>query len=329
MHLVITGGAGFIGQRLARTLLARGSINRGSGPETIERITLVDVAAPDRLPEDQRLRVVVGDIGAEDCDFRALVGDSFDGVFHLAAVVSGAAEADYDLGMRVNLDGTRRLLALCRAMKEPVRLVFASSCAAYGGTMPDVIEDGLRVTPQTSYGTQKVIGEYLFADATRKGFIDARSLRLPTIAVRPGRPNAAASSFASSIVREPLKGEAYVCPVPASTGIFILSPAKVVDAFIRAFELSPDDWGWDRVLQLPGLTVTVEETLRALDSIAGPEVAGRVTFEADPTVMRIVRGWPTRFRTPRAEALGFEADGDISAVIRQHIKDEHGGEIPH
>jgi nucleoside-diphosphate-sugar epimerase len=327
VHILITGGCGFIGKRLTRTLLARGSLDAGRGAQPIERITVFDVAAADGLPDDPRLVVRTGDVSAPDALADA-AGGPVDGIFHLAAVVSGAAEADFDLGMRVNLDGTLRVLAFARAQPRPVRLVFASSVAAYGGELPDELFDGIRVTPQTSYGTQKVIGELLYADATRKGLLDGRCLRLPTIVVRPGRPNAAASSFASGILREPLNGEDCVCPVPPETGIFVLSPARVVAAFIRAFELPADEWGWDRVLQLPGITVTVRETLDALAEIAGPEVAARVRFEPDSTIMYIVRTWPVRFRTPRAEAMGFEADPDIGTIIRMHIDDELGGRVP-
>jgi nucleoside-diphosphate-sugar epimerase len=226
-------------------------------------------------------------------------------------VVSGGAEADFDLGMRVNLEGTRLLLERLRRCERPPRLVFASSVAAFGGELPAVLDDSTTPRPQTSYGTQKVIGEYLISDFSRKGFVDGRSLRLPTIVVRAGRPNAAASSFASSIIREPLAGEI----------VWLLSPRRVVEAFIHAAELPPEVWGTNRVVNLPGITVTVEEMLAALKRVAGAEVAGRIKWQPDARIESIVRTWPVRFRTPRALEMGFKADTDIESVIRDYMEE--------
>jgi nucleoside-diphosphate-sugar epimerase len=320
MKVFITGGGGFLGYRLARKLVERGMLAGLDGTATpISKITLFDAAFP---PDpDPRLACVTGDVAAPDAVAAALDRDTAS-VFHLAAVVSGGAEADFDLGYRVNLDGTRRLLERCRRLARPPKLVFASSVAAFGGPLPEVLDDSTIADPQTSYGAQKVIGEYLVADYTRKGFIDGRSLRLPTIVVRPGRPNLAASSFASGIIREPLNGVVSDCPVPFETGIWLLSPRRVVEAFIHAHDLPASAWGASRVVNLPGITVSVREAVDALARVAGPAVAARVRYQPDPRIEAIVRTWPARFRTPRALAMGFEADPDIDAVIRDYVRDE-------
>lgn len=320
MKVLITGGGGFIGYRLARRLLERGTLAGPDGkPAAIGAIKLLDGAFPPN--PDPRLVCVPGDLSAPGLIDTVLDRDTA-AVFHLAAVVSAGAEADFDLGYRVNLDGTRLLLEACRRLARPPRLVFASSVAAFGGALPGVLDDATTPNPQTSYGTQKVLGEYLVSDYARKGFLDGRSLRLPTIVVRPGKPNLAASSFASSIFREPLNGAIAACPVPESTGIWLLSPRKVVDALIHAHDLPSSAWGVNRVLNLPGITVSVAEGIAALRRIAGETVAARVRFTPEERINRIVQGWPVRFRTPRALALGFAADPDIDAVIRAYIADE-------
>jgi nucleoside-diphosphate-sugar epimerase len=320
MKVFITGGGGFIGYRLARKLLERGTLAGPDGKaERITEIKLFDTAFPPN--PDPRLVRVTGDIAARGAIDAALDADTAS-VFHLAAVVSGGAEADFDLGYRVNLDGTRLLFERCRRLQHPPRVVFASSVAAFGGELPEVLDDSTTPNPQTSYGAQKVIGEYLVTDHTRKGFIDGRSLRLPTIVVRPGRPNLAASSFASSIIREPLNGEVSACPVPFTTGIWLLSPRRVVEAFIHAHDLTSAAWGVNRVANLPGITVTVREAVDALRRIAGDAVAARVQHAPDARIEGIVRTWPVRFRTPRALAMGFAADPGIETVIRDYVQDE-------
>jgi nucleoside-diphosphate-sugar epimerase len=267
---------------------------------------------------------VSGDVSSPAVIAKALEPDT-DSIYHLASVVSGGAEADFDLGYRVNLDGIRAVLERCRRLARPPRVVFASSVAAFGGELPDVLDDSTTPNPQTSYGAQKVIGEYLVTDFTRKGFIDGRSLRLPTIVVRPGKPNLAASSFASSIFREPLNGVAAACPVPETTGIWLLSPRKVVEAFVHAHDLGSSAWGVNRVVNLPGITVTVREGVEALRRVAGEAVAARVQYQPEARIEAIVQTWPVRFRTPRALAMGFTADPDIDTVIRAHIEDERIG----
>jgi len=306
MKIVITGGGGFIGFKLAKALLPRGPL----ASYKFARLTLVDQAFPAGLPEDPRLATLAGDISDPKFAARAIAPDT-GSVFHMAAVVSGAAEADFDLGMRVNLQGMRNVLEQARNCAQPPRLVFASSVAAFGGELPKVLDDSTTPAPQTSYGSQKVIGEYLVSDFSRKGYVDGRSLRLPTIVVRPGKANAAASSFASAVVREPLNGIAYECPLPPETGVWLLSPRRVVEAFVHAHDLPAAKWGSNRVVNLPGITVTVGEMIAAMGKIAGPHVAKRVSWKPDARIEAIVKTWPVRFATPRALALGFKADPGI------------------
>ncbi len=322
MRIVITGGGGFIGSRLARELLARGRLSAPDGAEReIERIVLLDTAFPAGMPGDPRLEIVRGDVADPAVIERAVSADT-GSVFHLAAVVSGGAEADFDLGMRVNLEGARLLLERLRRCARPPRLVFASSVAAFGGELPPVLDDSTTPMPQTSYGTQKVVSEYLISDYSRKGFLDGRSLRLPTIVVRPGKPNAAASSFASGILREPLNGVASECPVDPDTGVWLLSPKRVIEAFVHAHELPAEAWGTRRVVNLPGITESVAEMIAALGRVAGAAVAKRVLWKPDARTQAIVRTWPARFETPRALAMGFRADPDVESVIRDYIADE-------
>jgi nucleoside-diphosphate-sugar epimerase len=310
MKILITGGGGFLGSRLARALHAK-------HPDA--RIRLLDVGFP--APAPPPFESIVGDLSAPDILASAL-GEDTDTVFHLAAVVSGGAEADFDLGYKVNLDGTRALLEACRRLARAPKLVYASSVAAFGGALPEVLDDSTTPAPQTSYGTQKVIGEYLVADFTRKGMLDGRSLRLPTVVVRPGKPNLAASSFASGIIREPLAGAACDCPVPETTGVWILSPRRVVEAFIHACELPSSAWPSTRVVNLPGITLTVREMIDAMGRVAGGHAAGLVKFKPDARIQAIVKTWPVNFRTPRALAMGFAPDRDVESIIRGYLEDE-------
>jgi D-erythronate 2-dehydrogenase len=327
MRIVITGGAGFIGKKLVTALLERGTLTGSGGRgEEIRELALFDVVAPEGLADDPRLSIHTGDIG-DATQVRALIGPGTAGVFHLAAIVSGNAEEDFDLGYRVNLDGTLHVLEACRALEGAPRVVFASSAAVYGGDMPDVLDDQTILTPQTSYGAQKAMGELLVSDYSRKGMIDGRSLRLPTIVVRPGKPNKAASTFASSILREPLAGEAAVCPVEREAEMYILSPRRVIAALIHAFELPGERLGPVRALTLPGITASVGEMVDALTRVAGEEVARRIQWEPDAMIQRIVAGWPRRFDARRARALGFESDRDMEEIIRAHIEDELGGAV--
>jgi nucleoside-diphosphate-sugar epimerase len=321
MKVFITGGGGFLGHRLARVLLDRGALaGADGGRQAVTQVTCLDTAFP--ANPDPRVKCVTGDLSAPGAIAAAMDPDTA-AVFHLAAVVSAGAEADFDLGYRVNLDGTRLLLEQCRKLARPPRLVFTSSVAAFGGDLPETLDDTITPNPQTSYGAQKVIGEYLVTDCTRKGYVDGRSLRLPTIVVRPGKPNLAASSFASGIIREPLAGVESLCPVdPDATGVWLLSPSMVVDAFIHAHDLPSAAWGTNRVVNLPGITVSVRDMLATLGRVAGDAVAKRVIYTPDPRIQAIVKTWPIRFRTPRALAMGFRPDPDFESVVRAHIKDE-------
>jgi nucleoside-diphosphate-sugar epimerase len=317
MKILITGGGGFLGFKLARTLLARGKL----GGKPISGLTLLDGAFPSSV-RDLKVKAVTGDI-SDKATVASVCTPDTDAVFHLAAVVSGAAEADFDLGMRVNLQGTRGLLEQARRCAKPPRIVFTSSVAAFGGELPAVLDDSTIANPQTSYGTQKVIGEYLLADYTRKGFVDGRALRLPTIVVRAGRPNAAASSFASAVIREPLNGVDYECPVAPETDVWLLSPRRVVDAFIHAWELPSEAWGTRRALNLPGITASVADMVEAMRGVAGEKAAKRVAYKADERIRNIVKTWPVRFRTPRALEMGFKPDPDVQTMIRDYIEDEN------
>ena len=322
MHVLITGGNGFIGRRLAGALLRAGTVPvDDAAPRPIERLTLFDSVAG--APPDSRVEVVTGDI--TDRDDVERVAAQADLVWHLAAVVSAGAEADFDLGYRVNVDGTRLLLEALRGTGRRPRVVFASSFAVYGGDLPQVVGDEFRPTPQSSYGTQKAIGELLVADYSRKGFVDGRSLRLPTIVVRPGRPNKAASTFASSIIREPLAGQETVCPVRPDTAIYILSPGRVTEALLRAMRLPESAWGTNRTLPLPGITTTVAAMVEALAGVAGAAVTDRIRWEPDPAIQRIVDTWPVRAEARRARTMGFTDDGTFEAILRAHIDDELGG----
>jgi nucleoside-diphosphate-sugar epimerase len=329
MRLLITGGAGFIGARLARTLLARGQLNG----QAITQIILADqFPAPADLAADPRVLVKTGPL-LDHC--QALAHEAVDGVFHLASAVSGECEADFELGLRSNLDSTRALLDALRTRVQggaaPARLVFSSSVAVFGPDdavpMPDVVGDDTLPTPQTSYGAQKHICEHLVADYTRKGYIDGRSARLMTVTVRPGKPNGAASSFFSGIIREPLAGEPSVCPVSPEVSHPVTSPRATVEGLITVFECSREAYGGRTALNLPGLNVTVQEMLDALTRVAGPEVRARVTFEHNETIAGIVSRWPKGSSSVRANKLGLFAENTFDDIIRQYIADTQAG--PH
>ncbi|MGF6810508.1 nucleoside-diphosphate-sugar epimerase [Paraburkholderia sp. Clong3] len=321
MKVLITGGAGFLGQRLARELLARGALKAAHGtPEAITGLVLLDVVRAHDFG-DARVRTEVGDIG-ERSVLERVIDDQTSAIFHLAAIVSGQAEADFDLGMRINLDASRLLLEICRQRGHQPRVVFTSSVAVYGGDLPAVVQDDTALNPQSSYGAQKAIAELLLNDYSRRGFVDGRVLRLPTISVRPGRPNAAASSFASGIVREPLNGEEAVCPVAGSTRLWLLSPRKAIESLIAGLELDGAALGKQRVLNLPGLSVSVDEMIAALREVAGEAVANRIVRQPDERIEKIVGSWPGAWDTSRAERLGLATEHSFADVIRGYIADE-------
>jgi nucleoside-diphosphate-sugar epimerase len=321
MNVVITGGGGFLGRRLTAALFRRGHL-RGSGGEDapIERIVSVDVAHAESA-SDPRLARVTADISDSQV-FGDLIDSGTTSIFHLAAIVSGMAEADFDLGMRINLDATRLLLERCRHVGHRPRIVFTSSVAVYGGELPPMVPEATAVQPQTSYGTQKAIGELLVNDYSRRGFVDGRCLRLPTITVRPGRPNAAASSFASGIIREPLNGEPGMCPVGRDARMWVMSPGTVIACLIAAHEIGDAMLGTGRVLNLPGLSISVGEMVDALARVAGPEVAARVRWEPDPKIQRMVATWPGGCDAARALALGFPSDSDFDVIVRRYMDEE-------
>src|SRR5262245_18671603 len=326
MKVVISGGAGFIGRQLAERLLALGELpGRDGKPQRIAELVLFDAVEPVPFKAaDKRVRTVTGDI-ADRALLARTIGAETGAVFHLAAVVSAAAEADFDLGMRVNLDGTLAVLEACRALPQPPRVVFASSVAVFGGDMPPVLTDQTPLTPQTSYGAQKVMSELLVNDYSRKGFIDGRALRLPTIVVRPGKPNKAASTFASSIIREPLAGAEAICPVERTARMWILSPRRVLDSLLHAYELPAAAWGVNRSLNLPGIDVSIGDMVDGLGRVAGSGPVERIRWQPDAHIQRIVAGWPHKFETARAKTMGFTPDGNFDEIVSQHIADQLGG----
>ena len=319
--IAITGGAGFLGSLLARRLLAGPVTLGGAAPTEVDELLLVDLAPPPPdLAGDPRVRVLAGELE----ELLPQLPD-VDACFHLAGVVSGAAEADFDLGMRTNLDGTRALLDHARRQASPPLLVFSSSLAVFGsdpaiGPVGNVDDDTLP-RPQSSYGVQKFIGEQLVADYTRKRFVRGRSVRLMTVSVRPGRPNAAASSFLSGIIREPLAGRSTVCPVPPDTPIALSSPRRTLDGLVRAAAVDDTTWGSRTAMNLPALTTTPLEMVAALDRVAGPGVSALVEWVEDPAVVAIVGSWPAHFVTARAERLGLTADRSFDEIIQQYLND--------
>ena len=323
MKILITGGGGFIGSRLAHALLQRGQL----GGNAIDRLVLADQVAPrPELAGDRRVETRIGALAGQ-CE--ALGKEGFDGVFHLASAVSGECEADFDLGLRSNIDTTRALLDALRAAtgrgRQPAKLVFSSSVAVFGPDpsvpLPPVVGDDTLPAPKTSYGTHKLVCEHLVADYSRKGFVDGRSARLMTVTVRPGRPNGAASSFFSGIVREPLAGVEAICPVSPEVSHPLTSAARTVEGLIAVYEANLDELGGRLALNLPAVNATVAQMLAALEEVAGPTVRERVRFVRDETIAGIVANWPKGSTAARAARLGLRADRDFASIIRQYIAD--------
>jgi D-erythronate 2-dehydrogenase len=329
MNILITGGCGFLGARLARTLLAQGSLAlAGAAARPIESITLADrVPPPQDLAADRRVRWAGGDLN-EQIAGGSLPAAGTDLVFHVAAAVSGECEADFDLGMRSNLQATLGLLQACRALGSKPTFVFTSSVGVFGKLpgfpMPELIEDFTLPTPQGSYGIQKFIGEQLVADFARKGFIRGRIVRPMTVSVRPGRPNGAASSFFSGMIREPLAGQRGAVPVPAETVAALASPARTVEGILRAAEASDADWGPLTAINLPALRTTVGDMAAALERVAGKAATDLLDWTPDPAIMRLVATWPGNVASARARALGLQADTDFETVIRDYIRENPG-----
>lgn len=311
MKILITGAAGFIGQKLANDLLKSDLV--------IDELLLADVVLPKAIP-DKRVICFQSDLTIP-AKIEALVSEDLDIVFHLAAVVSGHAEKDFDLGWKVNLDMTRFLLEACRRKNPKIKFVFSSTCAVYGGQLPPVIDETVAVYPQTSYGAQKAMCELMINDYSRKGYIDGRICRLPTICIRPGKANQAASSFVSGIIREPLNGEMANCPVASDTEIWISSPDTLIRNLVHAATMDASAFIDSRTVNLPGITVTVKQMINALEKIAGSEITKFITFNQDPVVNKIVMTWPGRFNNFKSLHLGFTLDGEFEEFIKQYLSD--------
>lgn len=334
MKIVITGGTGFIGLRLARRLLARGTLTGPAGrPEPIDTITLFDAAVPPQRPADlldgtrpDSIQILSGDI-ADAATVTRLIDRDDIGVFHLASVLSGGGEQDFDRALRVNLTGGLHLFEALRARACCPRLVFASSIAVFGGhRMAPVVGDDAKQMPQTTYGMTKACCELLINDYSRKGFLDGRSARLPTVIIRPGRPNAAASSFVSGVFREPLNGIDCALPVEPETVMPLLGYRAIVDGLIALYEADGDAIGDDRAVSLPSLTVSVQEMIDALHRVAGDRPLGSVTVAPDPFIQQIVAGWPLDHAYDRAHALGLPRENSLDEIVRYYIDDYVNGQ---
>ena len=327
MHVMIIGAAGMVGRKLAERLAADGRL----GTRDVERLTLVDVVAPaPPAGHGGAVEAVTADLSAPG-EAERLAAKRADVVFHLAAIVSGEAEADFDKGYRINLDGTRFLFEAIRqeGLREPYapRVVFTSSIAVFGAPFPERIGDDFFQTPLTSYGTQKAIGELLLGDYSRRGFFDGIGIRLPTICVRPGRPNLAASGFFSNILREPLSGREAVLPVSTDVRHWFASPRAAVGFLLHAATVDTATLGARRTVSLPGLSATVAEEIEALRRVAGDRAVALIRHEPDETIARIVAGWPRDFDASRAAALGFRAETSMDEIVRAHVEDELGGRV--
>lgn len=315
MNVLIIGGGGFIGSRLATEWLQQ-------QPQSKGKITLVDREFPDKITKNRGFKCVEGDF-SDPTIINPLLIKKPDLIFHLAAVVSGEAEKNFDLGMRVNLHGSLHLLEKCRELAYCPKIVFASSCGIFGGDVNQVLTEETAPKPKSSYGTQKAIVDLLMNDFSRRGFVDARCLRLPTITVRPGKPNAATSSFLSSIIREPLNGKPTSYPVAPSSPFWILSPKQVVRNFIHAAKLPAKTIGDDRTINLPGITVTVQEMIDSLEQVTHKGITELISYQPDAFLQSIVLTWPPNFNTKKADALGFTADKNTIEIITNYIQEEN------
>ncbi|OED36763.1 hypothetical protein AB833_25435 [Chromatiales bacterium (ex Bugula neritina AB1)] len=326
MNILITGGAGFVGQRLAMECLKRGNLELDGKPSpAITNILLADNAEPpfwhDGLREHELVTTSFGDI-SDEAYVKSLFNEEIHAVFHLASIVSGHGEQDFDLAMRVNLDGARYLFEAIRAQKNNCRVVFTSSVAAFGGdAMPETVSDYTKQTPMTTYGMTKVIGELLVNDYSRKGFFDGRSARLPTVIVRPGKPNLAASSFVSGLFREPLNGEPCVIPVDPSQLMPVLGYRSIINGIIKLAELPATDLGSDRGVGLPAFNATVQELMDALKNAAGNQHLGEHVMEKDETIAKICAGWPQQADTTRGLSLGLPMESSIEEIVHCYIED--------
>ena len=310
MQIIITGGAGFLGQHLAKALL-KSSLK-------FDELVLVDIVMPLNPAGDERIRCLKLDLASPEA-VQSIVSTSTGIVFHLAAVVSSHAEMDFDLGWKVNLDMTRNLLEACRKQSSNIRFVFAGSLAVFGGALPPIVDDRTATTPHSSYGAQKAIGELLINDYSRKKFVDGRVLRLPTICVRPGRPNLAASSFLSGIIREPINGEEAICPVSPDLSVVLSSPDTVIHNFIHAATMEGSSFGDWRTINLPAIAITVNEMLESLERTTDKSTRNKVVFKPDQSISRIVNSWPGAIDNSTALRLGFREDKNFDDFISQYI----------
>lgn len=323
MNIIVTGAGGFLGSRLVQRLLDRGHLVGASGTlEPIGKIIAIDLGFNEQFPDDPRLHRHQCDIATPGLLQEMFEGDTISSVFHLASVVSGQAEAEFDVGMASNWDASRSLMDVARLQSHCPRIVFASSCAVYGGDPSMVITDKTDALPKSSYGMQKRMIELYMTDLSRRGWIDGRCLRLPTVSIRPGKPNAAASSFASGVLREPLTGHQSSCPVRASTAMFLRSPALTVESFIHAHELPKDAWKGHPVTPLPGITVTVQDMIDVLRRVGGARIADRVTFDFKPEIDAIVQTWPPQYWLERPQQLGFTEQGSLLEIVYEFCADQ-------
>jgi D-erythronate 2-dehydrogenase len=325
MQILILGAAGMVGRKLTERLVKEGRL----GGDAITRLVLHDVVEPERPQASFAIDTLTSDFSIPG-EAEKLVAGRPDVIFHLAAIVSGEAEADFNKGYRINLDGTRFLFDAVRTIGDGYkpRLVFTSSIAVFGAPFPEAIGDEFFLTPLTSYGTQKAMGELLLADYTRRGFFDGVGIRLPTICVRPGKPNKAASGFFSSIIREPLNGQETVLPVSMDVRHAHASPRSAVNFLMHGAAIDTSKIGPRRNLTMPSVSVTVGEQIDALRRIAGERAVARIRHELDPNIIRFVEGWPRRFDASRAESLGFRAESSFDEIISIYIEDELGGVVP-
>jgi nucleoside-diphosphate-sugar epimerase len=323
MHILITGAAGMIGRKLTDRLAQDGSVHG----KAVERLTLVDVVPPAKPVQFKGLVETIAADLSQPAEAGRVIAARPDAIFHLAGVVSGEAELDFEKGYRVNLDGTRALLEAIRTagVGYKPKVVYTSSIAVFGAPFPPSIPDDFHLTPLTSYGTQKAMGELLLADYSRRGFCDGIGIRLPTIVVRPGKPNAAASGFFSGIIREPLAGLEATLPVPETVAHTHASPRAAVGFLLHAAGLSREALGARINLSMPGVCCTVAEQIASLRRIAGERVAARIRHASDPLIARIVEGWPQRIDARRARALGFTAESSFDEIVRIHIDEDRGG----
>jgi nucleoside-diphosphate-sugar epimerase len=324
MNVLVIGAAGMIGRKFCEAVAKRSSI----GDKPVEHLTMADAITPDApVGAPFSVRTLSADI-ADASAVESIVAHRPDLIYHLAAVVSGEAEADFDKGYRVNLSGIQHLFEAIRQARYRPRVVFASSIAVFGAPFPETIPEDFAHAPLTSYGTQKAIGELLLADFSRRGFFDGIGIRLPTICVRPGKPNKAASGFFSGIIREPLKGQPAVLPVTDDVRHWFASPRAAVNFLFHAGALDLDRLGSHRTLSMPGLSATVGEMIASLEKVAGPMCVQLIQREPDPEIQRIVDGWAQRLEASRAEALGFRAETSFQEIIRIHLEDECDGKLP-